>query len=210
MPDNTFDLDDIEIEDSLLISKLNEIIENVELLKSSYLEMIHAESLTDITQQQYSGFLMYCAMNYFRPTKVLLQTTPIQKMQYANISKYNDKLLVLVCEYYIFMSFQYNKVVNGYGFSLFIGCDFDNITRWSKDENQRPELSGMIKRLRILYEKSLENGAQSGKNPVGFIAALNHHFNWSADNKPSLTVNINRSQEQIMSTFDSSLIENKS
>ena len=52
MSDNTFDLDNIEIEDNLTISKLHEIIENVELLKQSYLETIHADNLTDITQQQ--------------------------------------------------------------------------------------------------------------------------------------------------------------
>ena len=68
MSDNTFDLDNIEIEDNLTISKLHEIIENVELLKQSYLETIHADNLTDITQQQYLGFLMHYHMFYFRPT----------------------------------------------------------------------------------------------------------------------------------------------
>ena len=108
------------------------------------------------------------------------------------------------------MCTQYNKVANIYGFSAFTGIDDGIIVSWESKENQRPGAYNLVKRLRKAYETSLENGAQSGKNPVGFIAALNHRFGWSADNKPTLTVNINRSQEQIMSTFDSSLIENKS
>ena len=86
---------------------------------------------------------------------------------------YDDILLYLLCEYYIYMCTQYNKVANIYGFSAFTGIDDGIIVSWESKENQRPGAYNLVKRLRKAYETSLENGAQSGKNPVGFIAALN-------------------------------------
>lgn len=202
--------DSVIIDDSVIQSKMSDIISNVELLMIDYLQLVNAESLTDITQQQYSGFLMYCAMHYFKPTKILQYKKSIPNMQNANIYTYIDSLLVLVCEYYIFISHTYNKIINPYGYSLFIGCDMDSFKKWEKPESQRPELVGMLKRLRFEYESSLENGAQSGKNPVGFIATLNHRFGWNADNKPQLTVNITRSKNEILSSINPELLTENS
>ena len=212
MPDiqDDFNSDSILVEDSALQAKMRDIITNIELLTESYKREHDIESLKDITQQQYSGFLMYCAMNYFKPTKCLLYKDSISGMNNANVYRYNDSLLVLVCEYYIYISFNNNKVVNPYGYSMFIGCDVDNLEKWSRPESQRPLLVGMVKRLQKTYETSLENGAQSGKNPVGFIATLNHRFGWSADNKPQLTVNITRSKNEILSSINPELLTDNS
>lgn len=74
-------------------------------------------------------------------------------------------------------------------------------------ESQRPKAYATVKRLKSGYENALEIGAQTGKNPVGYIASLNHRFGWSADSKPQLTVNITRTQDDILKTLDTGLIE---
>lgn len=201
--------DQTTIEDDENTAKMKDIIENIELLTADYLQKAHAETITELTQQQYTGLLQYCAINYFRPTKVLLKPSPNTLKNNTIIYMYNDDLLCLLSEYYINLSLLHNKIINPYGFCMLIGCDVDQIERWAQQESQRPRLCGMIKRLRKAYETSLEYGAQSGKNPVGFIAALNHRFNWSSDSKPQLTVNITRSQDQILKSFDAGLITEK-
>lgn len=199
--DDQFLSDDPDIK-----NKMQDIIQNIENLKIEYLNLINKESLEDITQQQYNGFLIHCSMFYFKPTKCLYKHYPGISNNGKTVLMFNDSLLYILCEYYISMSYQYNKVVNTHGFSLFIGTDTDTIARWSKLENQRPVVYRISKRLQNEYEKSLENGAQSGKNPVGFIATLNHRFGWSADSKPSLTVNITRSRDEIMQAINPALL----
>ena len=104
------------------------------------------------------------------------------------------------------MCSKYNKIINQFGFSLLSGIELDTMKRWENMESQRPQAYGTIKTLQRFYENSLENGAQSGKNPVGFIATLNHRFGWSADNKPQLTVNITRSKNEILSSINPELL----
>ena len=199
-----------DVSDSVLLSKFQDIVSNIELLTDDYLKSHNIVSLKELTQQEYSGYLMYIAMKYFKPTKILYKHIQGVSNNKQITLMYDDDLLTLLCEYYIYMSLDCNKVVNMYSFSLFSGIDDDTLTRWTKEESQRPKAYGITKRLSKAYEKSLENGAQSGKNPVGFIATLNHRFGWNADNKPSLTVNITRTQNEIMSTFDNALLSDNS
>lgn len=202
--------DSIDIEDSLLISKLNDIITNIELLIPEYLNNAHVETVNELSQQQYNGLLMYINMQYIRPTKCLYKYIQGVSNNGRCVLMYDDDLLYLLCEYYIYITMQYGKVVNPHGFSLLVGCDTDQFTRWEKLEGQRPRVCGMVKRLRKEYESSLENGAQSGKNPVGFIATLNHRFGWSSEGKTTLTVNITRNKDEIMSSVNPELITDKS
>lgn len=189
--------------------KIAEIIENIETLTADYLQDINAESVTDITQQQYFGMLSFIAMKYIRPSKIMYKHIQGSSHE-GNISfMFNDNLIDLLSRYYIYMCQKYNKIANPYGFCTLIGSDLDVLARWERQEDQRPRACGTAKRLRKAYETGLENGAQSVKNPVGFIATLNHRFGWSADNKPALTVNITRNQDQILQSFDSSLITEK-
>lgn len=204
------DIFDSCIEDSELSAKIHDIIQNIEILSESYLQGLKADTITDLTQQEYNGLLMYIAMNYFRPTKILYKYKQGVSNNKQVVCMYDDDLLYILCEYYIYMSIRYNKMVNCHGFALLIGSDGDTLTRWEGLKEQRPKVYGLTKRLKYEYEKGLVNGAQSGRNPVGFIATLNHYYGWSADNKPTLTVNINRDSKQIMSTFDNSLTDNHS
>jgi len=202
--------DVLEVDNSLIDAKLKDIIQNVESIANTYLQGLNAETLTELTQQQYTGYLRTCALSFFRPTKCLYKHTQQTTHDGLITCMYDDDLIEVVCDYYISLSERHNKISNLYGFSVFIGCDDDTLQRWEGLENQRPKACATVKRLRKTYERGLENGAQSGKNPVGFIATLNHRFGWAQDNKPRLTVNINRTQQEIMSTFDTSLISDKS
>lgn len=191
-------------------TKLQTIIKDVNGIIAGCLSDNNFENLTDITQQQFTGVLHYVAMVYFRKNKCLYKYTPGVNRDGCRTLMYDDKLLIGICEYYINLCAINNKVINPWGFCMLIGCDEDTLKRWGNMKNERPNAYGVTKRLQNAYEKSLENGAQSGKNPVGFIATLNHRFGWSADNKPTLTVNITRSKNEILSTYNQNLIDETS
>ena len=201
--------DQTTIEDDENAAKMKDIIDNIELLTADYLQKAHVETITELTQQQYTGLLHFIAIQYFKPTKVLYKHTPAASHDKYITLMFDDVLINMLCDYYIYISALHNKVSNPYGFASLIGSDVDTLKRWEGLESQRPLAYGTTKKLRKAYETGLENGAQSGKNPVGFIAALNHRFNWSSDSKPQLTVNITRSQDQILQSFDAGLITEK-
>jgi len=191
-------------------TKLQTIIADVNGIIDGCLTDHGFENLTDITQQQFTGVLHYVGINYFKPTKCLYKYAPGVSHNGQKTKMYNDDLLYGICQYYIYICTVNNKVVNPFGFSAFIHCDYDLMNTWVQMKNERPQAYRVAKTLREYYQTSLENGAQSGKNPVGFIATLNHRFGWSADNKPTLTVNITRSKNEILSTYNQNLIDETS
>lgn len=186
---------------------IQDIISNIELLTADFIEKNGIEDMRTTPQQVFMALLDYIRMNYFAPNKSILYKYIKGKSSNGHISnEYNYYILNGIVDYYIYMCRYYNKVSNIYGFSTLSGVSDSVICSWGKQESQRPEAHRLFKNLSSSYENGLENGAQSGKNPVGFIATLNHRFGWSADNKPQLTVNITRTKQEILSGVDQALL----
>lgn len=198
------DFDEI---DTVQQMKVKDICERIELLLDSYCTDNGFESLQGITQQQFAGGLMFVRFNLFDTDKTLLyKYTPNGRTNGNQTLMYDDDIVLYVCRYYIYLCTKYNKIPKPIDFSYLTGIDLDTLKRWEGLESQRPKAYGTIKTLRKAYETGLENGAQSGKNPVGFIATLNHRFHWSSESKTAINVNITRSNDQLMSTYDESLL----
>lgn len=211
IPENQEQEQEVFVDTSVDDAIIQDIIQNVENLIETYKTENNIDDIRNISQNEFYAINIYISMSYFKPTKIMYKY--IRGVSHNNkvSSMYNDYIVSKICDYYIYLCMRYNKICSVYGFGLFSGISDDVIAEWGRlDKNQRPQATEVYKRLRKTYEKGLENGAQSGKNPVGYIASLNHWFNWSADNKPTLTVNINRDSKQIMSTFDNSLTDNHS
>ena len=205
MIDNS--ISDNQIDNSVDDATIQDIISNIELLIDDYKLKFDIENLSTITQQQFTGVLDYIRMNYFISNKPILYKYIRVISNDKHISNlYNYYILNGIVDYYIYLCRYNNKVSNIYGFSQLTGVADENIYQWRDVKSQRPEAFSIYKKLQTSYETSLENGAQSGKNPVGFIATLNHRFGWSADNKPQLTVNITRSKNEILSSINPELL----
>ena len=200
-------IDSQTIENSQDDAKIKDICEKIDILLDSYCQENGIEDLKQETQQVFVGGLMYTRFNLFDTDKSLLRLYSQGVLHNNYITDmYNDYIVSCICDYYIYICHKYNKIPNIVGFSYLTGICDDTLINWGKQENQRPQAFGTSKRLLKAYETSLENGAQSGKNPVGFIATLNHRFGWNADNKPSLTVNITRSKNEILSSINPELL----
>lgn len=201
---NQIDVDDVTT------SKIRDICERIEILLDSYCDQNGFEDLQSITAQQYAGGLMFVRFNLFDVDKSLLHKyTQGVSHDHCVTDMYDDDVLCGVCDFYIYLCMRCNKIPKPIDFSYLTGIDLDTLKRWEGLESQRPRAYGLVKRLRKTYETGLENGAQGGKNPVGYIATLNHRFGWSQESKPTLTVNITRSQNEIMSTYNQNLIDDQ-
>jgi len=205
------DLQEENINNSVDDATIQDIISNIDLLIESYKTKKSIDDLSNISQQQFTGLLDYIRLNYFVPNKSILYKYIRGISNNGTIShQYNYYILSCLVDYYIYLCRDNNKIPSIYGFSQLVGVDNENIYGWQKVKDQYPDAFGIYKKLHNSYENGLENGAQSGKNPVGYIAALNHRFGWSSEGKTSVTVNINRTSDQIMSTYNQNFIENNS
>lgn len=209
MPDiqDDFNSSDNSIDNSIDDATIRDIISNIELLIETYKSNKGIENLSDITQQQFMALLDYIRFNYFIPNKNLLYKyiRGVSNNNYIS-HQYNYYIISGIVDYYIYLCRDNNKVSNIYGFSCLTGIADSVICHWGKEESQHPQAYRLSKNLSSSYENSLENGAQSGKNPVGYIATLNHRFGWASDNKPQLTVNITRSKNEILSSINPELL----
>lgn len=210
MSDNETITDNSNIDNSVQDATIRDIISNIEYLTNDYTTNNNIDDIRTISQQEYNAILIYICMSYIKPKKVLYKYTQGISNNNQITCMYDDYIVSNICQYYIYMCSRYNKIINQFGFSLLTGIELDTLHRWESLESQRPQAYGTSKTLKIFYENSLENGAQSGKNPVGFIATLNHRFGWSSDNRPSLTVNITRSKSEILSSINPDLLTDNS
>jgi len=212
MPDmqDDFRSSDNSVDNSVDDAVIQDIITNIDRLIEEFKISHDVDDIRTISQNEFTGILKYIQFNYIRPTKCLYKYTP-NTIHNNNITlMYNDYIVSSICDYYMYLCSIYNKIVNVYGFYALTGIDFKTFESWEEMQSQRPQAFQTIKRLKKEYECTLENGAQSGKNPVGFIATLNHRFGWSADNKPQLTVNITRSKNEILSSINPELLTDNS
>lgn len=205
---------DLQQENEVLeteLANIQDITDRIDILINSYCDKYGFESPKDLTPQQFDGLLMFIRYNLFAQDKsILYKYIPGISNNHRQTNMIDDDIIYSVCVYYMFICRIYNKIPCIYGFTLLTGVKDDTILKWSNNESQRPRAGAIYKMLKSGYEKGLENGAQSGKNPVGYIAALNHRFGWSSEGKTSVTVNINRTSDQIMSTYNQNFIENNS
>ena len=202
---------DFNVDDSVVDAVANSLIEGIENCYNQYCIDNNIENMKTETQSVFTASLMYCYFTFIKPQKNILYKYKqgISNNNHVTM-QYDFDLLGVLCDYYIYKSLSNGKVPSIQGFCYFLGISSDMPYEWAKQESQHPKATNIYKKLRKAYETGLEYGAQFGKNPVGFIATLNHRFGWSSDNKPTLTVNINRDSKQIMSTFDNSLTDNHS
>lgn len=155
-----------------------EIIEKLDRTLKEYIDGIGAEKLTP---SQFSAALIYTGKKIFnKDYKFILRDTERQKVY--DHYPYNYKLIRYIADYYIYITKTYNNVVSINGLSYLLNIDYQIIQMWADrtSEEVSPEASAILQKIRNEQEQTLqEAGLYSGKNPVGYIAALNHFFRWN-------------------------------
>lgn len=89
----------------------------------------------------------------------------------SNCNKYNTDIIILLCDYYIYISNLYDKFVSTEGFSYFINIPKDTIDNWKHSEPGSSAFRIWKKlqdiRLESIKDDALDNGNVTGTMFVG-------------------------------------------
>ena len=176
-----------------------EVFENdIDLYLHQFQDEQEIEDLRTVPQSVWNACLMYIQRHVFN-NKAILKAPNIynsNSIMDSNYNMYNYDLVNDILDYYIYICNLYNKEVSIIGFSKLTNIDDETINIWGNDNNKLSSKSfGIYKKICQMREESLSNKLVDGKqNPVGVIACLNRHYNWSSPftadanrNKSSLT-----------------------
>jgi len=198
---------DFQVENSKSDAIAKSLIDGIQNAFDSFIESHNIDDMKTESQNVFNAALMYCNFNYISIYRKYLYkySRGISNNGYIT-NEYDYYIIDKLVDYYIYLCCVYNKVSSIAGFCFLLGLNQDTVQEWGRDNSQRPDAGAIYKKLRFSYENALENGAQNGKNPVGYIAALNHRFAWNTDNKPALTVNITRTRDEILNSVNTALL----
>lgn len=172
-----------------------EVFENdIDLYFNEFCNKEKIENMTEAPQSLFYAALIYVYNHTFKNTNRLKLKGKLQgynnnnyNNQYRNINNsncnsYNYEYLNYIADYYIYMCYKYNKICTISGYCKLTGIREDIVYNWG-NESRTPQLStsayNLYQKLSKDYEASGEARLWSGKNPVGHLAAMNHHFNWN-------------------------------
>ena len=152
------------------------------------------EDMTPAPQSHFYAALIYVYNNTFKGTNRLKLKGKLQgynnnnyNNQYSNINNsncnsYNYEYLNYIADYYIYMCYKYDKICTISGYCKLTGIRETVIYDWA-NEKRAAKLStsayDLWEKLSKDYESSGEARLWSGKNPIGQLAAMNHHFTWN-------------------------------
>lgn len=105
------------------------IFDTIDYYLSEYCETRNIQDEYSIPDQQYSAALMYIYMHTFAMDKSILRVAP----RYTDYNLYRVSLL---CDKYIYMSFDHNQKISIQGFCMLSGIDMQTIYNW-KNNNSR-------------------------------------------------------------------------
>ena len=143
------------------------------------------EDLRTVPQSVWNACLMYIQRHVISNKDMLKQSNNIYNsngIMASNYNMYNYDLVDEILEHYIYICNLYNKEISIIGFSKLTSIDDETINLWGNNENKLSSKSfGIYKKIIRSREESLSNKLVDGRqNPVGVIACLNRHYNWSS------------------------------
>ena len=152
----------------------DEIVNLIHYYLSEFQDKYNIESLSSITQSQWSAALTYIGYHAFR-NKVTVKYNCNSVLDYSN-----SELIYNVCLYYIYLCQLYNKAVSILNYCQLTKIDTLTIYAW-KDDKSDIYKSSIYKTLYEMRETTLSDKLISNdyKSPVGIIAVLNHERNWN-------------------------------
>ena len=161
-------------DNSISISDIVSVYENnIYLAVDEYIqEHDYMDISTDLTQYQYKDLLYYIYDKCFRYNPNILKNGKYD---------YNIDLLLSIYNIYKRICVKYNKITFLADFSILTGIDEDIIQEWcNNDIRFNTDKAVLYKKVMRDSETAVSTQMIStGRNPVGYMAILNHYHGWS-------------------------------
>ena len=150
------------------------------------------EDMTTAPQGVWNAALLYIQHHLFKGTNKLKLNNHLagyknnnnsditSNLNKSNCNAYNISLVNEICDYYIYMCYQYGKEVSILGFNKLTGIDDNTIYAWRDEKNILSDSGADIyKKLSQEREESLSAKLVDSKQAVAQIAILNKHYGWN-------------------------------
>lgn len=150
------------------------------------------EDMTTAPQGVWNAALLYIQHHLFKGTNKLKLNNRLagyknnnnsditSNLNKSNCNAYNISLVNEICDYYIYMCYQYGKEVSILGFNKLTGIDDNTIYAWRDEKNILSDSGADIyKKLSQEREESLSAKLVDSKQAVAQIAILNKHYGWN-------------------------------
>lgn len=191
------------------MNKARMIIEQIENnIDSLALEMGYND-INDIKQSQWKALLYRLNKIVFNPDNRILKNDNIfnNGLDFnTNHNSYNIDLIMLLIDYFIYLSNKYNKLVSLNGYCMLFGIDDTTFSYWGNSEINSKTFKAW-KTLNQYRESSMLDRASDSKNILGLFQVGRRLYNWdsplqkaerfevlTAQELPKLTSNDNESQ----------------
>lgn len=160
-------------DNSISISDIVSVYENnIYVAVDEYIENHNNMDIsTDLTQYQYKDLLYYIYDRCFRYNPYIFKNSD---------NTYNIGLLSNIYNIYKRICVRYNKITFLQDFSILTGIEEEYIVQWVNDNRFNTEGKYLYKKVMRDSETAVSTQMIStGRNPVGYMAILNHYHGWS-------------------------------
>lgn len=138
----------------------------------------HIEDLLKAGQRQWKAVMQYVGMHLFPDTKVLKDKSlsPLNNGTIpTNCNRYDREVLYKLCDYYIYISNVYSKLVSTVAFSYFCNIPTNTMDIWSTEEPSSLAFK-IWQKLRQNRKDCILDRAYDSNSPVGAMYVGNTDF----------------------------------
>lgn len=154
-----------------------EIFDNdFEMAISEACEKFKIDDLAATSQRQWKRVMAFVGKQIFGDNKILRDKNTVW-LEGNNIPTNNNRfdynIINTLCDYYMSLSDQYNKLISAEAFSLFINVPRETISNWRDEELSTPRYYIYKKlkdyRLECIKDNAYDNGNVTGTMYVGNV-----------------------------------------
>lgn len=178
----------------LLYQKENyEIYDNdIDLAIDTACKALNIQNLVNENQTRWKAVLTYAGQMLFPDRDILKDhTKPLYYTgrYYLDCNRYDIEMLLALCDYYIFLSYKFNKVISIIGFSLLANIDYRLVYGWNTyynnnidniNNNSIVSVRGyeIYRRLTYQREDNLKDKAIDNGNVMGIFQVGRREYQW--------------------------------
>lgn len=134
------------------------------------------DDLVTVSQRRWKRVLEYVGKKIFNNTKILRDKNTVWlegNCIPTNNNRFDYSIINMLCDYYMSLSDQYDKLISAEAFALFLNIPRETIGTWGKEELSDPRfyIYKKIKdyRLECIKDNAYDNGNVTGTMYVGNV-----------------------------------------
>lgn len=167
-----------EIQPLVKSAKLEIYEDDIDLAIAEACEKFEIENLTKEGQTRWKAVMAYVGRRVFPDSKKLKEDGYINIDKYPlPLNRYDADILNILCDYYIRLSYRYNKLISSVAFAYFINIPYGTVEDWGQGKSSKKHF-GIWKKLQGEREDTLKDKAVDSGNVMGVFQVGRREYQW--------------------------------